>query len=95
MRKNKEPELGELVEEPEFIEPAEAAKILGLASPGMLTTWRSTKTKNLPYYKCGRRIKYSRADLEKFYKESWIVRVEPWAKNGPSRKVRATEVSNA
>ena len=46
----------------DLVDEKEAAEILNVA-PGTLSVWRSTGRYALPFVKCGRLVRYSRADL--------------------------------
>lgn len=46
----------------DLVDEKEAAQILNVA-PGTLSVWRSTGRYALPFVKCGRLVRYSRADL--------------------------------
>lgn len=49
----------------EFLTPKEAADLLKI-SEQTLAIWRCTKRYDLPYYRVGRRIRYTRADIDAF-----------------------------
>lgn len=46
----------------DLVDELEAAAILDVA-PGTLSVWRSTGRYNLPFVKIGRKVRYSRAEL--------------------------------
>jgi Helix-turn-helix domain len=49
-----------------LIEPAEAARRLGIKSTNTLAVWRSTKRYPLPFVKIGSKVLYRVDDIEKF-----------------------------
>ena len=51
--------------------PEEAARFLSLKVQ-TLALWRSTQRYGLPYVRCGSRIRYRLADLEKFLEDRTI-----------------------
>ena len=62
--------------QPELLDSAAAAEFLGLASPGVLAVWRSTKRYPLPYLKMGRKVFYDVEDLLAFIESRKICRTE-------------------
>jgi hypothetical protein len=47
----------------ELLDEGSAAAIIDV-TPGTLAVWRSTGRYNLPFIKCGRKVRYRRADLD-------------------------------
>ena len=67
-----EAQAGKAVEEPkgvrstrDLLDEKAAADILDL-KPGTLSVWRSTGRYQIPFVKVGHRVRYRRADLEKW-----------------------------
>jgi excisionase family DNA binding protein len=48
--------------ESEYFNSVQAAEFLGV-SPGTLEAWRCSKRYPIPYLKCGRLVRYKKADL--------------------------------
>ena len=44
----------------------QAAQYLGGLKPQTLACWKTTKRYNIPVVKCGSRVRYRRADLDRF-----------------------------
>jgi len=57
--------------QPDLLTTQQAAEFLGV-SPGSLEVWRCTKRYGIPYLKVGSRVRYRRADLERWL-ESRVV----------------------
>ena len=55
----------------DMITPAEASKILG-AKVSTMAAWRRNGTVDLPFYKIGKLVRYSREDVERFKAESRV-----------------------
>lgn len=50
---------------------AEAAEVLAV-QPSTLCAWRCRGTRDLPFVRCGRAIRYSPRDLEKFVERNRV-----------------------
>jgi len=59
----------------ELLNEQQAAEFLGVV-PGTLSVWRSTKRYAIPFIKCGRLVRYRRADLEKWLESRTVSPVD-------------------
>ena len=50
---------------PNLLNPREAGAYLGV-SPGTLAVWRCNRRYRIPFVKCGSRVFYRRADLDRW-----------------------------
>lgn len=58
-----------------LMDPKEVADLLGTTT-GTLNVWRCTRRYPLPYVRVGRRVRYRRADVERFIAERTVGAVE-------------------
>ena len=55
----------------ELIDRHQAAEYLGI-SPGTLANWQCTGFRKVPHVKIGRRVRYRKADLERFVEANLV-----------------------
>lgn len=65
--------------QPELLDSSAAAEFLGLAGPGVLAVWRSTKRYDLPYIRVGSKILYDVDDLLAFLESRKVHQAEAQA----------------